>query len=120
MSEETPTSEPFADASARSTIYELANGELGCRTATSTFYRPKAGRLGGQLVKASDITLSPVRVLELQAPAATHRVFVQPSEARWTYAFTLGELRDITPTALEWQIGLAEYSQPNAAQRNPR
>jgi hypothetical protein len=114
------TSEPFADASARSTIYELPNGQLGARSASSVYYRPKAGRLGGHLVKAVDVTLNPLRILELESPSATHRMFVQPSEARWTYTFTPGERRTITPPTLELQIDSAEYSQPNAAQRNPR
>jgi hypothetical protein len=114
------TAEPFADASARSTIYELPNGELGARSAISVYYRPKAGRLGGHLVKAVDVTLNPLRILELEAPEATHRMFVQPSEARWTYAFGAGERRAITAALLEAQIGKAEYSQPDAARRNPR
>jgi hypothetical protein len=114
------SSSAFAAAAARITIYDLPKGELGQRTATSIYFRATVGRLGGDLVKVSDVTLSPVRVLELESPAATHRVFVQPSEARWTYAFVTGERRTITAAALEAQIDKAEYSQPNAAQRNPR
>jgi hypothetical protein len=101
-------------------IYELPKGELGQRTATSIYFRARAGRLGGGLVKVSDITLDPVKIHALESAAATHRVFVQPSEARWTYAFGAGEQREVTAAALERQIGLAEYSQPDAARRSAR
>jgi hypothetical protein len=101
-------------------IYDLRNGDLGHRTAKAIYYRARAGRLGGDLVRVSDVTIDPVRVHSLGSPAATHRVFIQPSEARWTYAFAAKEGREITPAALERQIGEAAYSQPDAARRNPR
>ncbi|CAN5821112.1 hypothetical protein BH11GEM2_BH11GEM2_05670 [soil metagenome] len=57
--------------------------------------------------------------MAVESAAATHRAFVQLSEARCTYAFEAGKRREITAAALEPQIELARYSQPIERLRDP-
>ena len=98
------------------------DGQIDRREGGVVYFRARDGMMGGRRYRLYDVDRSAVtlRRVEVESPRATHRIFVQADQARWTYTFSKGERRELIASALERQLQQATYSNIDGHGMDPR